>query len=278
MELNWLESALFGLISGLTEIMPVSARAHRFLLSRLFGIDECSGVPMLCIHLAVFMAIYLSSRDMIIKMRRARRLARIPKKKRKRPLDVKSLMDSSFLRTMLIPVVLAYFLYGQVNSLGINLIVLSFILVINGIILYIPQFFPGSNKDARSLTRLEGLLMGVGGALGILPGLSGIGTGLTIGSICGVDRNYAINMTLLMYLGASAVMMVFDVLAIAFGGGIIISFRILLRWILMAAAAFGGTLLAIRLMRSMATTGGWFFFAFYSWGLALFSFILNLMA
>lgn len=277
LELSWLEGILFGLISGLTEILPVSARAHRVLLGRLFGNEEPAGLMMLLLHTAVFAAVYLSSQKLILKMRHARRLARTPKKKRKRPLDIKSMMDSSFLRTMMVPVILAYLLYGMISKIKIRLIALAGLLVINGIILYIPQFFPSSNKDARSLSRLEGILMGVGGALGVLPGVSGIGASLTIGSICGVDRAYAVNMSLLMYLAASVVTMIFDVLAIVIGGLGSLSFLLLLRYILVAGAAFAGTMLAIRVLRSMAQAG-WTIFAYYSWGLALFTFILNLMA
>lgn len=119
--------------------------------------------------------------------------------------------------------------------------------------------------------------MGVGGALGVLPGVSGIGASLTIGSICGVDRAYAVNMSLLMYLAAGAVTMIFDVLAIVTGGLGSLSFLLLMRYIVIAGAAFAGTMLAIRILRSLAQAG-WTVFAYYSWGLALFSFILNLMA
>ena len=38
MDLNWLESFLYGLFSGLTDILPVSAEAHRILVLKCFGI------------------------------------------------------------------------------------------------------------------------------------------------------------------------------------------------------------------------------------------------
>ena len=40
MELNWFESLIFGLVSGLTEILPVSAPAHEALICRVFGMPD----------------------------------------------------------------------------------------------------------------------------------------------------------------------------------------------------------------------------------------------
>ena len=40
MDLSWLQSILFGLVSGFTEILPVSARAHEMLLLWFFGADQ----------------------------------------------------------------------------------------------------------------------------------------------------------------------------------------------------------------------------------------------
>ena len=37
MELNAFEHLIFGFISGLTEILPVSERAHRILLLKVLG-------------------------------------------------------------------------------------------------------------------------------------------------------------------------------------------------------------------------------------------------
>ena len=40
MDLNWFESFLYGLFSGLTDILPVSAEAHRILMLKCFGIQK----------------------------------------------------------------------------------------------------------------------------------------------------------------------------------------------------------------------------------------------
>ena len=188
MNLNWLQSLLLGFVSGLADILPVSAQAHRTLLLEFFGVKSATSLMALLLHLSVFAALYLSNQGQFIKMNRARALARVPKRKRRRPLDVRSMMDWSLVKTMLVPTVIGLFLYKYVRKLETNLLTIALFLFLNGIILYIPQFLPSSNKDSRTLSRLEGLAMGFGCTVSILPGISTVGTMISIGSVCGVER------------------------------------------------------------------------------------------
>lgn len=278
MELNWIESCIFGLFSGLLDIIPVSAQAHSTLLLKFFGVKTSSDVLNLLIHIAVFVALYYSSQTQLIRMRRARALARVPKRKRKRPLDVRSMMDWSMLKTMLVPALVGVYLRQYTEEMYSKLMLIALFLFVNGLILYIPQFFPTSNRDSRTLSRVEGLLMGLGGAASAVPGISAIGTTTSIASVCGVDRTYGLNMALMMNMGITAGLMVYDIVGIAANGFGTMSFLILISYLFSAAAAFGGATLGIKLMRHMAAGQSFSVFGVYCWGLALFTFILNLIA
>ena len=179
---------------------------------------------------------------------------------------------------MLIPAVLGVFLRKYTAGLQGKLMLVSLFLFLNGLILYLPQFFPTSNRDSRTLSRVEGLLMGLGGAVSAVPGISAIGTTTSIASVCGVDRTYGLNMALMMNMGIAAGLMVYDILSIAANGFGTLSFLILVRYLLSAAAAFGGAVLGIKIMRNLAVERGFSSFGVYCWGLALFTFILNLIA
>ena len=278
MELGWLESILFGFLSGLTDILPVSSQAHKLLLLKLFGAGKEPNLLKLLIHIGIFAAIYYNYSAHIIRFIRAKRLSRIPKRKRKRPLDTKSLMDYSLLKTMLIPVILALFFYRKAAALSENLILVACFLLINGIILYVPQFLPGSNKDSRMLSRLEGLLMGLGGAVSILPGISAIGSAASVGAACGVDRDYGLNMAMLLNLGLLLGVIVLDIIgAFTLGFGYV-TFLVFVQYLLVALGAFGGAFLGITLLKHIVTNNGFGPFALYCWGLALFTFVLNLIA
>jgi undecaprenyl pyrophosphate phosphatase UppP len=155
---------------------------------------------------------------------------------------------------------------------------LAVFLLINGILLYIPQYFSSGNKDSRTLSRVEGLLMGLGGTASVIPGISAMGVTTSIGSLCGVDRSYCLNLTLMMNLFLNVGFAVYDVMGILSSGIGAISVLILLRYLMTAAIAFGGAMMGIRLMRQFAENNGYAVFGFYSFGQALFTFILNLMA
>lgn len=278
MNLGWLESLLYGFISGLADILPVSSRAHQILLLKCFGANRTSGLQDLMIHLAIIGGLYFVCQKHILRMTRARRLSRVPKRRRRRPLDTRSLMDLSLLKTMLVPVILGLLVYQYAMTLQGSLVWVVVFLFVNGIILYAPQFLPSGNRDSRTMSRVEGLLMGLGGAFSVLPGISAMGAATSIGSVCGVDRHYALNMALMMNMGISVGLAVHDIIGISGNGIGELSFLILLRYILSAGAAFGGTVLGAKIMRHLAGNSGYSILGVYCWGLALFTFILNILA
>ena len=277
MELNWLQSILFGLVSGAADIIPVSGQAHRLLLLKFFGVNQMPNLLALVLHLSVAAALYLSSQGQFVRMNRARALARIPKKKRKRPLDTRSMMDWSLIKTMLVPTVIGLLLNSRVRSWSVNMFLIAGMLFLNGLILYIPQFLPTSNRDSRTLTRLEGVLMGLGAGASVLPGISTVGIMVSIASVCGIERLYGLNMTFIVKLFFLIGLMVYDVLAIITDGLGGLTVMLLAQYLFTGLLSFGASMFAIRLLRRLAPEHGFHTFGVYCWGLALFTFILNLV-
>ncbi len=277
MELNWLQSILFGLVSGAADIIPVSGQAHRLLLLKFFGVNQMPNLLALVLHLSVAAALYLSSQGQFVRMNRARALARIPKKKRKRPLDTRSMMDWSLIKTMLVPTVIGLLLNGRVRGWSVNMFLIAGMLFLNGLILYIPQFLPTSNRDSRTLTRLEGVLMGLGAGASVLPGISTVGIMVSIASVCGIERLYGLNMTFIVKLFFLMGLMVYDLLAIITDGLGGLTVMLLVQYLFTGLLSFGASMFAIRLLRRLAPEHGFHTFGVYCWGLALFTFILNLV-
>ena len=278
MNLSWIESLIYGFVSGIADIIPVSGQGHRVLLLKLFGETKDLDMMRFFVHLGIFAAILFYCQPHLVRFFRAKRLSRVPKRRRKRPLDTKSLMDYSLFKTMLVPVILSFFAYSLAEELSTRIIWIAVFLLVNGLILYIPQFLPGSNKDSRSLSRVEGLLMGVGGAVAVLPGVSAVGSAASIGAVCGVDRSYGLTMALMMNMVLNMGLAVMDLLAVFQAGLIGLHFMLLLRCLVSGIAAFLGVSVAIRFLIKFAEERGYGTFAYYCWGLALFTFILNLMA
>ena len=278
MDLNWLQSLLIGLFSGLTDILPVSAQAHKVILLKLFGLSSEPLILRFMIHLATLAGLYYCCQNQIMRISRQLRLARIPKKRRKRPLDTRTLMDYKLLRMMVIPTVLGFFAYEKTSVWNHSLNWIALLVLANAVILFLPILMPSGNKDSRSFSPLEGLLIGIGGALGVVPGISSVGATTSILLLRGADRTFALNMALLLQMAVTAGMIVMDVFSMWSLGIGIVSFDGIACCILAAGAAFAGVFLGVKAMRMLAVNIGFNLFAFYSLGLALFSFILFLTA
>ena len=278
MELSWFQSLILGLFSGFAEVIPVSAQAHRLVLLKLFGLESEPALLRIFIHGATVAALHFCCRGHIVRMMRAQRLARVPKRRRKRPLDTEALMDFNMLKTTLIPVVVGLLVYSRVRTTAGNLLFVAAFLLVNGIILYVPQFLPGSNKQSGAMTRIDGLFFGLGGALGMLPGVSCIGSAVSIGSVRGMDMKKALNLALIMNIPVNLGFLVFDLLDLFSGRYGSLSFSGIFGGILAGCAVCGAIVLAIRLLQKIAESLGYGIFAFYSWGAALLTFMVYLTA
>ena len=120
--------------------------------------------------------------------------------------------------------------------------------------------------------------MGLGGAASVLPGISSMGTMCSVGSVCGAERSYILNISLLMQMLITAGLMFFDFISLFTVGFGIAGFGEFLACLLAAGAAFLGTHFGIKIMRAMAANIGYGIFAFYSVGLAMMAFVLYLSA
>ncbi|MBQ9929969.1 MAG: undecaprenyl-diphosphate phosphatase [Oscillospiraceae bacterium] len=275
MELSWFESFIYGIVSGLSEFLPVSAEAHRALYLRIVGGTEC-GLLRFMTHLGTLLGLLFSCWPMIAKLNRERQIASVNKKRRKRAPDTRSLTDIRFLRIASVAVVVVFILYPIVYDLHERLWILAGLLILNGVMLYLPQFLPTANKDSRSLTLVDSMLAGLGGGLGVIPGFSRIGFTTSTAIMRGSDRRFALDTAFLLSIPALAVLLVIDFFAIfttSAGLGIIA----ILSCVTAGITSFFAACAGIYIMRFLAVRAGFSGFAYYSWGLALFSFILYLM-
>ena len=275
MELSWLESLIYGIISGLTEFLPISAEAHRAIFLRLIGAVD---FPLLrfMVHLGVLLALLITCAPILSKLNRERKIAAVKKKRRKREPDARSLTDIRFLRISAIALVVMFVLYPGVYDLHERLWILAGFLIVNGILLYIPQFLPGANKDSRSMSSLDSLTVGISGGLGVVPGLSRVALTISTSLMRGAEKRFALDNALLLSIPALGILALLDLIAV-FSASAGVSFIVVLCCVTAGAGAFISAFLGMYIMRFLAVRAGFSSFAYYSWGLSLFSFILYLM-
>ena len=276
LELNWLQSLALGLVSGLTEILPVSSQAHQTILLTFFGADGADPVTRLVIHAAIGLTVLFSIRDQIGHIRRQQKLARTPRRRRNRPVEMTAIMDGKIVRTALVPILLMLLLFGLTRR-GTGLLLLAVTSLVNAAVLYLPGAFPTADKDSRLVTPLEGLFMGLGTGAAAIPGISSIGASYSVGVLHGVDKKYMVHLSLMMELIFLAGLIFYDLLDILSMGGLSTGPATLLGWAAAGVSAATGTALGLAGFRRAARKSGLTAFSFYSFGLALFAFVLYLV-
>lgn len=277
MNLNFLQSIVIGFVSGLTEMLPVSPEAHRTLLRTFFGVETEDAVFRMLVHIACLMALALHYSGTVGELRRANRLMKIPPRRRKRPLRMSEANTVRLLRTAIMAMLVLRagtmalsFVAGRLNWLCVGL-------VISGALLILPAIFRSGNMDARNMPKFNGLLMGIGAGLSVLPGISPVAGAMSLGQWQGVDRSFAMKFAHILLIPVLAVGIGFDLVDIVMGGAAAFSFSGLLSAIAGAVAAGFGCRYGLRLMEKLDTNRGFTPFAYYSWGMALLCFALFLM-
>ena len=125
------------------------------------------------------------------------------------------------------------------------------------------------------MSMLDSMLMGLGGAAAVLPGVSSVGASVSIASVCGAERKFALELAYLSQMILTIGLIILDILALT-AGKVVLSLPILVCCGFAGLAAAIGTYFGMRVMRVLAANIGFGAFPFYCFGAALFSFMLYL--
>lgn len=274
MEWNWLGSILYGLISGVCNFLPISAETHQVLGMQLMGLPELPGGISLGIHMGSALAIVVAFYSYMGRLNREYKISAIAPRRRKRQPDVSSLMEIRLLKVGIVPLLLSCIAAPFLQRLVSIRWGMALLTALNAFVVLLPMYTRTANKDARSLSGLDALLVGMSGILGAVPGLSRVGMMTTASSLRGADRTFALNLTYLLSLPVLVGLAVGDIVLLLSGSGTGIGF---ICGFLALLASFGGGLAGIRFMKFLAVHVGYSSFAYYGWGLSMLIFILYLI-
>ena len=172
---------------------------------------------------------------------------------------------------------IGFVLLTYVTEKTVSLPSIAVFLLLNGVVLFIPTRLLQGNKDARSMSGLDSLLLGLAGALSAFHGLSRIALQTSAARIRGTDSNNAVNWALLLSIPALILSGILALLSVFTGFGIIQFSCNFLTYILIFISAFAGSFLSAFFIKILAAKNSLSLFAYYSWGAALFTFIIYLV-
>lgn len=278
MNISWLQGAILGFVSGLSEPLPVSSVAHRAVLGQFYGVERFDPLVLLLCHAASLLVVLMMGRLELKRLHRTAKILRTPPRRRKANPELNSAGTLKLLRAAL-PIALVGCLLGfYLEDITHKLYLLTLTLILSGVILHIPTYMRSANKDGRHLVRQDGLMMGLGYALAAIPGISGVGAVLSVGSIRGADLRYGARFAWILLCAGLAVSAGFDVLGIL-AAGFEFDWMLIVTALLAGMGAAVGTALALRLMFVLVRQGGLGVsgFSYYNWGLALLCMALFLL-
>lgn len=271
-------SIVYGFISGLAEIFPVSSKANQMVMRQLFGVPQVEPIRDLLVHIAVGAALFLACKGMFARIRREQVLAYRMRRNPSQIHALKGVYDMRLVKSAAPIMIVGIFLGLFFPNFYDNRPLFCFVLLINGALTLIPTYLHHGNREARSMTGLDGLLIGFAAALSAIPGISRNGAIMFATIIREADKQNGVTWALLLTVPALAVLILLDFIAMFTVGIGTITLGVLAGYLLSAAAAFIGAYLAVSMIKVLITRSDYGVFAYYDFGLALFSFALYLIA
>lgn len=271
--MGWLITIVYALLSGFTEFLPVSSKAHQLLFTRIFGMEANVPVLNLFVHLAELAAVLMCTWPMLSRLKRSQNHRRRPGNRRVHIIDYDNKLIKSAAMSMLILLLLCF----TDLSKG-SLVFLAVTSLIGGGWTLITEHMRHANKDSRHMSGLDGIALGIFGGLSFLPGISRNGAIIGYSVARGAERKNAINWAILLSIPALMLLILGDFTSIFSGAAEAISFGIIVSYLLAAVTAFFAGYLAIQLLRFMANKIEFIGFGYYSFGIALLSLFIYLIA
>lgn len=271
-----IENILYGLISGLTEFLPVSGSGHQALLHHLFGVNTRVSLQDLLVHIGVLLSAIVVCRDNIARLRWEQSMATTVRRNKSRRMDTQSHYELRLLRSAIVPMLMAMIIFKLLIRTEYSLSSSMWLFILNGVILLIAEHMRQGNRDAKTMTGFDGILVGVATATAALPGLSGTGMTLSYTTARGADIQKSTNWVILLVIPATVFAICGDIIYTFSNGFGTVSFLMILGSVLAGVSAFCGGFVGISILRLMVTNTSVFQFSYYSFGLALLSFMLYL--
>ena len=274
--MNLLQSMLYGIVSGLSEFVPISSYGHQVFLRKIFGQNQWDPLLDLLVHIGLLLAVMVSCRSALSgylqEFNGTKRRRRVNMKNQRRKYDLRFLLAASL-------VMLAVLLFNRSTvALEGNLLWLCGFFVINGIVFYVLDHMRHANKDSSQMSGMDAILTGFMGGLSIFPGISRVGMCLASAVSRGAEKSLAYNWSLILCVPALMLLILFDLVGLFVTAGFAITFIGFLYSFLAALGAFVVGYLIIKFMRLMIVNSGFAGYACYCWGAAMLTFVLYLVA
>ena len=209
--MTWIEAVLLGLIQGLTEFLPVSSSGHLEIGKALLGIEATDDLLFTTmVHAATVLSTIIVFRKQIWTILKGFFTGLKDIRVENGSLVCNDQTDYLLkICISMIPVfVVGVFFKDSVEALFGSIQVVGGALVVTALLLFFSDYASGPGrkpilpaKEYRNgISYWQALVVGLGQAFAVIPGLSRSGTTISTGLICGVKREVMAQFSFLMVL------------------------------------------------------------------------------
>ena len=264
--MTWFSAVIMGLVQGVAEFLPISSSGHLAIAEHLLNMQGASEIPPfydVLLHLgtlvAVFVAYWGEIRDMIVEFfAGVGDLVHHTTPKVVPPARRMILLVIIGTLPLFVMVPFRHFFEG----LGDDLYFIGGALIFTGCLLFVSDRVRRGRKTEKSAKLTDALIVGIGQAVALCPGVSRSGMTITTGCFTGFERKFAVRFSFILsipaVLGANIL-----TLADALDAGVNWAETPMYLVGVVVAAVTG--YLCIRLLKMIADRGRFGAFAYYCW-------------
>ncbi|WP_078552820.1 undecaprenyl-diphosphatase UppP [Bacillus alkalicellulosilyticus] len=265
--MSWLEALILGIIQGISEFLPISSSAHLILAEHLLGISF-GGNPLafeVFLHLASLLAVlFYFRKDLLALVTDFFTYSRTKSPAAKANYRFVWLLGLATVVTMISgKAVESYIGESILNpaTIGVALIVTGLFLVL------IEHGVKLGHRTEKEMSWKDGVIIGLGQALAVIPGISRAGSTLITALWCGLSKETAVRYSFLLsipVISGITIIKLPDILNLHFST---MAFELSIAFL----ASFVFALVGIKWLIQMVNKAKLSYFAIYCIGLGLFT-------
>jgi undecaprenyl-diphosphatase len=201
--MSTIEALISGVVQGLTEFLPVSSSGHLVLVHKFFGLSESSIFFDICLHVATLMAVLVYFRKDILSLIREKRVDWL-----------------LFIAIGTVPAVIAALLFEEkISLIFVSPKKVAFMFIATALALFVGQISQVKRTSSgKGPTALTSLLVGIGQAFALLPGISRSGMTISSGLLGGMNTENAFKFSFLLSIPVILGATLYKALKIDFAG------------------------------------------------------------
>lgn len=196
--MNFVEAMILGLVQGLTEFLPVSSSGHLVLSQKILGVEDKGVTFEILVHFGTLLSVLIYFWKPLWRML----LSIIPPFKSEYEKERRMI---GYLAIASVPAAFVGFspLKDVFEGAYERPAVVGLLLMLTGAILFLPRIF-AKRRGEGEIGVKSAIVMGVGQAFAILPGISRSGSTIVSGMMAGVKPSAAAEFSFLMAIPAIA--------------------------------------------------------------------------